>query len=120
MDVGLAIRSGRGLDGEPDVGSGIQLPDNIEARGLDDVLERAAGLDGIAHRASTDGQARHAVWSVSRQAQRGGTSYGERLGISSNSGVTSCAQSWSPTASRSQAPGTMPPHCSQRSRARSS
>ena len=72
MDVGLAIGTGRGLDGEPDVGSGIQLSDDVEARGLDDILERAAGIDGNTHRASTDGQARDAVWSVGRQEQRGG------------------------------------------------
>ena len=46
MDVGLAIGTGRGLDGEPDVGSGIQLSDVVEARGLDDILERAAGIEG--------------------------------------------------------------------------
>ena len=72
MDVGLAIGTGHGLDGEPDVGSGIELSDVVEARGLDDILERAAGIDGITHRASTDGQARDAVWSVGRQEQRGG------------------------------------------------
>ena len=44
MDVGLAIGTRRGLDGEPDVGSGIQLSDDVEARGLDDILERAAGI----------------------------------------------------------------------------
>jgi hypothetical protein len=72
MDVGFAIGAGRGLDGEPDVGSGIQLSDDVEARGLDDVLERAAGIDGSTYRASTDGQARDAVWSIGRQEQRGG------------------------------------------------
>ena len=46
MDVGLALGTGRGLDGEPDVGSGIQLSDDVEARGLDDILERAGGIDG--------------------------------------------------------------------------
>ena len=56
MDLGLAIGPGRGLDGEPDVGSGIQLSDDVEAQGLDDILERAAGIDGSTHRASTDGQ----------------------------------------------------------------
>src|SRR4029450_3253845 len=72
MDVGLAIGTGRGLDREADVGSGIPLSDVVEARGLDDILERAAGIDGVTHGPSTDGQARDAVWSVGRQEQRGG------------------------------------------------
>ena len=66
VDVGLAVGTGRGLDGEPDVGSGIQLSDDVEAGGLDDILERAAGFDGSTHRASTDGQAGDAVGSVGR------------------------------------------------------
>jgi hypothetical protein len=72
MDVGFAVGTCRGLDSEADVGSGVQLSDVIEARGLDDVFERAAGVDGSSHRAAADGQARDAVWRGGREVQRGG------------------------------------------------
>ena len=49
MDVGLALDTGRGLDGDPDIGSGIELSDDVEARGVDHILESAARIDRNTH-----------------------------------------------------------------------
>ena len=39
MDLGLTVGTGCRLDGESDVGPCIQLSDDVEARGLDDILD---------------------------------------------------------------------------------
>src|SRR6266699_2229508 len=72
VDLGLSVaRCGR-LDRVADVGSGVEPANVIQAGGLDDVFERAAGLDRVADSATTDGQARDAFWRLGREEERGG------------------------------------------------
>src|SRR6266581_5386430 len=60
VDVGLAGAGGTRLDRVADVGSGVQPAHDVQARRLDDLLERPARFDRKADRAAADGQARDA------------------------------------------------------------
>jgi DNA-binding CsgD family transcriptional regulator len=72
VHVGFGVARGTRLDRVADVGSGVQGAHHVQARRLDDVLERAARFDRKADRAAADGQARDALRRLRGKEERRG------------------------------------------------